>query len=81
MKSRLFLTFPQRILGEPLLYTLGREFQVVPNIQGASITKDRGIMALELTGEDAEVSRAIDYLKSKGVQVEVLPADRDAPIP
>ncbi len=30
MKRKLFLTFPQRILGEPLLYTLGRDFKVVP---------------------------------------------------
>ncbi len=77
MKSRLFLTFPQRILGEPLLYTLGKDFSVVPNIQGASITKDRGLMALELSGEEAEIQRAISYMKEKGVTVEVMPQDRD----
>lgn len=80
MNSRLFLTFPQRILGEPLLYTLGREFRVVPNIRGASITKDRGIMALDLEGEEAEVQRAVDYLRSKGVTVELLPGDKDVEI-
>lgn len=72
MKRKLFLTFPQKILGEPLLYTLGKDFRVIPNIQGASITKEIGLMALELEGDEAEVDRAVRFLSEKGVQVEVL---------
>ena len=72
MKRKLFLTFPQIILGEPLIYTLGRDFRVIPNIQGASITKEIGLMALELEGDESELDRAVTYLQEKGVQVEVL---------
>lgn len=79
MKRKLFLTFPQRILGEPLLYTLGKDFKVVPNIQGASITREIGLMALELDGDAAEIERAIDFLKQKGVQVEVLAHGQELP--
>ncbi len=77
MKRKVFLTFPQQILGEPLLYTLGRDFRVVPNIQGASITKEIGLMALELDGAEEELDRAIEFLKTRGVQVEILAQDRD----
>ncbi|MSR75420.1 MAG: hypothetical protein EXS14_08125 [Planctomycetes bacterium] len=72
MKRKLFLSFPQKILGEPLLYTLGRDFKVVPNIQGASISKDVALMALEMDGEVAELDRAVEFLRAKGVDVEVL---------
>ncbi len=72
MKRRLFLSFPQKILGEPLLYTLGRDFKVVPNIQGASISKDEALMALEMEGDPAELDRAVAYLRGVGVNVDVL---------
>ena len=75
MKRKIFLSFPQKILGVPLLYTLGRNFKVVPNIQGASISKDVALMALELDGDEAEVDRAIAFLREKGVDVELLRTD------
>ena len=48
MSHKYFLTFPQDILDEPVLYTLGRDFQVVPNIRGASVSDDQALMAVEL---------------------------------
>ncbi len=75
MKKRFFLTFPQQILGEPLIYTLGRDYDVIPNIQGASITKDQGMMALELDGEVGSIDRAVEYLRSRKVQVDAIPAE------
>ena len=75
MKKRFFLTFPQQILGEPLIYTLSRDYDVIPNIQGASITKDQGMMALELDGEGGSIDRAVEYLRSRKVQVDAIPAE------
>jgi len=72
MKQKLFLTFPQKILGEPLIYTLTRDYDVVPNIRGASITRDLGMMALELEGRPEDIDRAIEYLKSRNVQVDTI---------
>ena len=80
MRSKLFLTFPKAILGEPLLYTLGRDFKVVPNIQGATITKELGLMALDLEGDEPEIKRAVEFLKAKGVQVESLRQDQEPPL-
>ena len=80
MKKRIFCTFPQALIKEPLLFTLGNRFQIVPNIRGASVTEELAILSLELEGEDASVQAAIDYLKDQGVQVEVLAEDEDPPI-
>ena len=70
MKRKVYLTFPQQVIHEPVLYQLGREFKVVPNIRGASVTEEVAIMALELEGEDPELDRAIVYLKGRGIKVE-----------
>jgi hypothetical protein len=34
-RRRLHCSFPQRLIKEPLLYNLGRNFSVVPNIRKA----------------------------------------------
>lgn len=72
-------TFAKDLIREPLLYNLGRDFKIIPNIRGASISDDLGLVYLELEGPDAEIQKAIDFLKSKGVTVD--PVTGDAPLP
>lgn len=71
MKQQLFLSFPQQVLNEPVIYMLGRDFRLVPNIKGAMITDQMGMMALELEGEPAEIDRAVAFLRERGVKIEV----------
>jgi hypothetical protein len=71
MKQQLFLSFPQQVLNEPVIYLLGRDFRLVPNIKGAMITDQMGMMALELEGETAEIERAVAFLRERGVKVEL----------
>jgi hypothetical protein len=70
MKQQLFLTFPQQVLNEPLIYMLGRDFGLVPNIRGAMITDQMGMMALEVEGDPASIERAIQFMRERGVRVE-----------
>ena len=72
MSRKIFMTFPQQILGEPLIYTLSRDFNIVPNIQGATITDEVGMMALLLEGEGGDIDRALEFLRSRGVMVETV---------
>jgi len=72
VKRKVFLTFPQRLVKEPIVYNLGRIFPVVTNIRGASVTDEMALVALLLEGEEAEVRKAIAYLTEKGVKVENL---------
>ena len=70
MKKRVYLTYSSELCKEPIIYDVGHKFKVITNIRQASISKDIGIMALELDGEESEVNKAIDYFIEKGVQVE-----------
>jgi len=72
VKRKVFLTFPQRLLKEPIIYNLGKTFSVVTNIRGASVTDEIALVALLLEGEVAEIERALQFLAGHGVKVESL---------
>ncbi len=79
MKVRLFCTIPQKLIQQPLLFTLVNRFQVVPNIRGASVTETIAILSLEIEGEDRKVASAVQFLRDEGVQVEFLKDEEAAP--
>ena len=68
--TRVFLTFPRRLVSEHVLFEMGASFAVRTNIRGASITSDVALIALELTGDAHEVERAVSHLTELGVGVE-----------
>jgi ABC-type methionine transport system ATPase subunit len=72
VRRKVFLTFPQRLIKEPIIYDLGKSFPVVTNIRGASVTDEIALVALLLEGEEPEVDRAIRFLEERGVKVESL---------
>jgi hypothetical protein len=74
-RRRVKLVFGRELVTEPVIYELGKRFQVVTNIRRADVTRDEGWVLLELTGEPEELSRGIAYLESRGVRVD--PAEGD----
>jgi len=49
---------------------LSKQFDVIFNIRGSTVTAEMGLVALEIEGKDSEVAKAIAWLKSMGVAVE-----------
>ena len=72
IKRQLECTFPKEKIRDPVLYLLGRQFNVIPNIRRAQITDEIGIVSLELEGEAAEIDKAIAFLRTSRVGVEVV---------
>ncbi len=70
--KRHWFTFPTRTqVEQPIIYEMSQKFpRVVFDIRQASIQHEIGIMAVLLTGEEAEVKGAIDFLRYRGVTVE-----------
>lgn len=68
------LTFPEKLITEPVIYRLGHNFKVITNINQANVNKDSGWVVLELNGELEEIDRAIQYLKEKEIKVELIDA-------
>jgi len=72
IRRQVCCTFPKERIREPVLYHLGRDFPVIPNIRGATINDEKGIVVLELEGEAKDIDRALEYLRSRSVQVEAV---------
>jgi len=75
MKARVYLTFPEDRIKEPVIYNVGHKFKVVTNIRSASVSSGVGLIGLEIDGEPAEVEKSIKYLKDLGITVK--PIDQD----
>ena len=75
MQSRVYLTFDQQHVREPLIWKLAQEFDVVTNIRMAEVKDGLGLVGLEIDGEDDVVSAAIRCLEAQGVQVAPIEQD------
>ena len=74
-KQRVKFTFPTALIKEPVIWKLGREFDLVTNIRRADVTEDRGWVVLELEGEMGEIERGIRWVQEQGVRVDPVPGD------
>ena len=74
-RRRLKLIFGPDMVKEPVIYQLGKKFEIVTNIRRADVTRDQGWVLLEISGEAEELDQGVSYLESCGVKVE--PAEGD----
>jgi ABC-type methionine transport system ATPase subunit len=69
---RVRLTYPNDLIKEPIIATLARDFEVLPNIRKAEIEGDMGWVICEIQGDAKKIDSAISWLKEKGIEVEIL---------
>lgn len=74
-KKMVQLIFPQKLIKEPVVYTMAMQCRVVPNIRRAKVTETVGEMVLELEGTAEDLEKGIDYLKKTGVNVQPVVSD------
>jgi ABC-type methionine transport system ATPase subunit len=63
-------TFLDRLIKEPVIYQVGRDFAVVTDIRRADIQEGIGWVMLELEGEQSAIDAALDWVRSMGVRVD-----------
>lgn len=74
-KRQVMFTFPQELIREPIIYSLGQQFKIVTNVRRADVTENRGWVMLELEGEDGDIEQGIAWVTSKGVRVDPVAGD------
>lgn len=67
---RFHIRFPEAKVKEPIIYQIGHEYKVVTNVRRADVRETTGWMDVELTGETAEIERAVKGLRDKGCIVD-----------
>jgi hypothetical protein len=67
---RFLMTFPSKVIGDPLIHVLSSDFKVVPNILRGRITDKGARLEVEVTGSPMKIQKAIAWLESRGVTVK-----------
>ncbi|HET6776178.1 MAG TPA: NIL domain-containing protein [Actinomycetota bacterium] len=70
MKGKLHLTFPERLINEPVIHRVGQDFDLVTNIRRANIEEGHAWVILEMEGTEESIARAVRWLADQGVQVD-----------
>jgi ABC-type methionine transport system ATPase subunit len=70
-RARLHLTFPERLISEPVVHRLGADFGLVTNIRRANLEEDHGgWLILEVEGDEDRIAAAVAWLAELGLQVD-----------
>ena len=75
IKRRVKFTFPQKLITEPLIYQLGKKYEIVTNIRRADVREDMGWVVLELEGEEDEIAGGLEWVAGYGVRVDPVSGD------
>ena len=72
-RSRLYkMSFPQKLVSEPIMHKISSEFKVIPNIIRGRITEKGAALDVRLTGSPKALADALAYLAAQGVGVQPL---------
>ena len=69
-KLRVKFTFPPDQIKEPVIYEVGKRFDLVTNVRRADITAEVAWAILELDGTREDLDRGVEWLRDLGVRVD-----------
>jgi len=73
ISRRIVLHFPGRLVEQPIICRLARDFNLEFNILKAAVTpNEEGLLVLELNGEQKDYDRGIQYLTETGIRIQSL---------
>lgn len=76
VSKRIVLKFPHKLLDQPIVFKLVKDYNLVFNILQAKITpNEEGLMVLELNGTKENYAEGLKYLASIGVNIQPLSQD------
>lgn len=64
--------FPERLIEEPVIYRLGRDFDVVPTIRRANVDERFAWATVRLEGKAEAIEAAVAWLVEQGIEVNEL---------
>ncbi len=66
------LTFPEVLVGEPVISRLALDYGVTANIRRANVEEHAGWIVCELAGEREKLDEAVEWLEGHGIKVDWL---------
>lgn len=76
VSKRIVLHYPPALTEKPIVYQLVKKYDLMFNILKAQFSVDgEGMLLLELTGKQPNLTKSLKYLKAVGVKTEFLSQD------
>lgn len=73
ISRRVVLHFPRRLVDQPIVCRLAKDYNLDFNILKASVTpEEEGLLVLELSGEQRDYEKGVQYLTEVGVRIQPL---------
>ena len=72
---RVTFTFRTELIQRPVIYELGKKFDIVTNVRRAEVGPEDGWVVLELEGALDEIDRGLEWVAELGVDVTHLDGD------
>jgi hypothetical protein len=69
-KMRVKFTFPPEQIREPIIWEVGKRFDLKTNIRRADVTSDIAWAVLELDGEKDDLEQGLKWVEECGVRVD-----------
>ncbi|MBT18262.1 MAG: FeS-binding protein [Dehalococcoidia bacterium] len=67
---RVRLTYLDHMIRQPVIYQMGKDFEVITNIRRADIQENIAWVILELEGDEIEIDNALEWVRTLGVRVD-----------
>lgn len=74
-KLRLHLTFPEQLIQEPIIWRLGRQYDIITNVRRANVEDTVGWIILEVEGTEEALEQGIGWMREMGLQVDHVQGD------
>ena len=76
VSRRIVLHFPPHVTGQAVVYRLVKDFDLSFNILRASVSPgEEGLLVMELSGDQENYDKGVQYLTETGVQIQSLSQD------
>jgi hypothetical protein len=69
-RLRVKFTYSPDTITEPIIWEVGKRFDLVTNIRRADVTAEVAWAILELDGEQSDLERGLDWVRDRGVRVD-----------
>ena len=69
------MTFPEKLITEPVIFNMGKLAEVVTNIRRANVEAKAGWVVLEIEGTEGEIRKAVEYASGLGVEIDAIGGD------
>jgi L-aspartate semialdehyde sulfurtransferase ferredoxin len=69
-KLRVKFTFPPEQIKEPVIWEVGKRFDLITNIRRADVTAEVAWAVLELEGAQTDIDSGVQWVTDRGIRVD-----------